>query len=102
MTLPGLKIDTANIGRGIYDMIVDAGQEHIVSFGMIPVQFIDLCEKQLREKIVAIAAAKVECTPEEFQPFVDQEKLNALVNPIMHEVSVAIYRTASERGAMVV
>ena len=104
MKINGLNINTEAIGEGIYRMICDAGQEAVVAFGMIPREFADLLERQLREKVLAEAAKQLDCEPTDpmFLRFVDQGKLNATVREIMHAVVVAIFGAAQNAGKMCV
>ena len=98
----GLLIDADAIGRGVYEMICDKGEQAIVAFGMIPKWSIDLLHKSLRDKVIAEAAQQVAATPDDLTPYVDDQRVEAIVRDIEHEVCVTIYRAASQAGAMVV
>ena len=109
MNINGLKVNTDAIGEGIYRIICQQGQEAIVAFGMIPVEFIEVLEKQLREKIIALAAKQHEATPPDFESVlnqhhlkVDEKLIKETMAPIVHEVSIAIFRAASNAGKMMV
>lgn len=98
----GLAVDTQAIADGLYDIICAKGEEAIVAFGMIPAWLIETLELMLREKAIAIAAAQVGVTVQEFGPFIDETKLKETIRPIVHEVTVGIYRAASSAGRMCV
>lgn len=102
MKINGLKVDAERIGAGIYALICERGEEAIVAFGMIPKWAIDVLEKQLREKVVELAAAQVPCTVEEFTPYIDEAKVKDTVQPILHEVTLGIYGAASKAGKLCV
>lgn len=102
MKIGGLDINTQAIGRGIYDMICDKGEEAIVAFGMIPKWASDVCEKELRAKIYREAAKQVGCTEQEMALLADEDMVARLVKPIMHQICVDIYGAASEAGKMIV
>lgn len=102
MTINNLKVDADAIGAGFYDIICEKGEEALVAFGMIPKWIIDMAEGMIREKIVREAARQVGCTPEELTPIVDKKVVDDMTAKIIKAVCVAIYKTASERGKMIV
>ena len=120
MKLNGLVVDTKQIARGLHNIIIEKGEEHIVSFGMIPKWIIDLTEKMLREKIIRIVCEQMKFNEEETKHLLSLDKLGMLVGegsaacgfseemiqatmrPIIHQISVDIYAVAQERGMMVV
>jgi hypothetical protein len=102
MKINGLKVDTAAIGNGLYQIICETGREAIVAFGMIPADLMATTEKMLREKIIALSAKQIGCTVEEYKPFIDEQKVKETINPILHEISLAIYNAASKAGKMIV
>lgn len=95
-------MDTQKIGEGIYQIICDKGEEALVAFGMLPMWVMELCEKQLRQKVIEEAAKQAGCTVMEMALLVDEKLITATVNPIMREVGIAIYGAASRAGKMVV
>jgi hypothetical protein len=105
MNIHGLRIDAQAIGNGIYAMICDHGEEAIVAFGMIPKWAMDTLEKELRDKITHEALKQVGITDvESLGPDfkIDDAKLDAIIRPIVHEISIAIYRAAKNAGKMIV
>jgi len=102
MNINGLVVDTDNIGRGLYQMICDKGEDAVVAHGMIPAWCIESFERLLREKIVAVASAKAGCQPAELEPHVDKPLVAKMVRDISHEVVVAIYKEAERQGRMLV
>ncbi len=102
MKINGLIVDTETIGAGVYQIIVERGEEALVAFGMIPKWAMDMTEKELREKIIAEAAKQYQCSVEELRPYVSEELLRDTVNPIMREIGSAIYSAASKAGKMIV
>ncbi|HUJ08544.1 MAG TPA: hypothetical protein VL171_00820 [Verrucomicrobiae bacterium] len=102
MNIDGLKVDAQAIADGLYQIICDRGQEAIVAFGMIPKEIIDLVEKLIRDRVIELAANQHGVTVTEFLPFVDEAKLRAIVNPIVHEITVGIYAAAQRAGKMCV
>lgn len=102
LEINGLKVDAAAIGAGLYGIICQAGQSHIVAFGMIPQWVIESTEKLLREKIIGLWAKQLSVSVEEATPFLDEEKLKATIRPIVHDVTLGIYRAAKEAGNLVV
>lgn len=101
LLINGLRVDSANLGRGLYEIICEAGEDHIVAFGMIPKWVIDLFEKQLRAKIIELAAASVKCSVEDVTPYLDEKLIEQTMRPIVREVCTAIYAAASDAGKMV-
>ncbi len=102
MKINNLTVDAPAIGSGIYAMICERDEAAIVAFGMIPRWAIDTLETALRAKIIAEAAKQVGCTPNELAVFVDAGMLADTMRPIVHAVTVEIYRAASNAGAMCV
>ncbi len=120
MKLNGLVVDTQAIADGLYGIICHKGEESIVAFGMIPKWIIDVLEKQLREKIVRTAAEQMQFSEAEIGHLLELDKLGVLttdgveaagfsedmiretMRPIVHEVSVGIYKAASRAGKMCV
>ncbi len=102
MNIQGLRVDAPAIADGLYEIICDRGQEAIVAFGMIPKDIIDLVEKILRERVIALWARQLDVAVEEAMPYVDEAKLRAIVQPIIHEITVGIYNAAARAGKMVV
>ena len=98
----GLAVDARAIGAGLYDLIVEQGEEAIVAFGMIPHWAIQTAEKATREKVISICAEQAGMPIEDFRPYVDEQKLKDTVQPIIHEVTLAIYAAAKNRGMLVV
>lgn len=97
----GLKVDADAIGKGVYAMICERGDESVVAFGMIPKWAIDLMRPALRDKIVAEGAKRIGCTVAEVQPFLDEDLIAKTVSEIEHEVVLGIYAAASKAGRMV-
>lgn len=102
MTANGLKINIPAIAEGMYNIVCEAGQDHIVAWGMLPEKFIETLDRLVREKIIALAATECGLSKREVSLLVDEEKMVALVRPIMHEIAVGIYSVARARGKMVV
>lgn len=102
MHVNGLKVNASQIGAGIYRMIEEAGEAHIVAFGMIPQRFMNILEDQLRKKLITEKAKQAGCTAEELIPFLDEGKIRATVNEITRAVSVAIIQEAANKGKMLV
>ena len=104
MKINGLVIDTDKLGAGLYGIICEMNEEHIVAHGMIPNAIIQMAERLLREKVLALSLAQLECSEAEALSClkVDEDKMNATIAPIMREVSVAIFRTAKAADKMLV
>ena len=102
MKVNGVVVDAAAIGQGLYKIICDKGEEAIVAFGMIPKWAMDMAEAEARSKIIALAASQCQVTVEEFMPYLDKEKLDATVRPIMRQIGTEIYNAAAKAGRMVV
>ena len=102
MNINGLKVDAAKIGHGLYAIIEEKGEEAIVAFGMVPKWAIDMAERAVRDKVVAIAAEQIGCTVDEFKPFIDEDKVKQTVQPILHEITLGIYDAASKAGKLLV
>lgn len=104
MKTSGLNVNAKAIGAGIYAMICAKGEEAIVAFGMIPSWAMDLLRKELREKVVSVAAEKVGCTAEELELMgvIDEKAVGKIVAEIEHAVAVEIYGAAAAAGRMVV
>lgn len=97
----GLIVDADAIGKGLYGIICDKGEEAIVAFGMIPKWSIDLLQKSLREKIVSTAAVQRGVTVEAMKPFLDEKEIKRTMAEIEHQVVLGIYSAASAAGRMV-
>lgn len=100
MKIKNLQVDAAKIGAGLYDIICERGESAIVAFGMIPLWVVEMTEKQLREKIISEAAKQVQCTADELRPIVDEKLVAEITRPIMHEITLEIYRAASAAGML--
>lgn len=101
MRINGLTIDADAIGKGVYALICERGDEHIVAFGMIPNDAIEALRKLLREKIIAEGAKRVGISVREAQLYLDEETISKTVHEIEHEVVLGIYSAASKAGRMV-
>ena len=99
----GMKVDAEKIGAGLYSILCDKGEDHIVAFGMIPSWIMDALHKMLREKVMSEAAIQVGCTEQELtlMGVIDNKKVDSIVRDIEHKVCVAIYAAASKAGKMV-
>lgn len=102
MKINGLIVDTQKIADGLYQIICDKGEEGIVAFGMIPKWIVDSLETQLREKLIATAAAKLQVSPEELAPYISEDMIRATVDPIVRQVTTDIYGSAKRAGRMIV
>ncbi len=102
MTVNGLNVDTARIGQGMYEIICEKGDEAIVAFGMIPKWAIDMAEVAIREKVIELAAKRIQCTPEELKPHIDERLMKDTLQPILHHITLGIYDAASKAGKLVV
>lgn len=120
MKVNGLNVNTEAIGEGLYRIICEKGEEAIVAFGMIPKWIMDLLEKQLREKIIRVVCEQMRFSNTETEHLLELDRLGMLMGkdvaatgfseellqdtmrPIIHEVSVAIYKAASNAGKMCV
>lgn len=102
MKIENLEVDTKAIATGLYDIIVEKGEEAIVAFGMLPKWIIDLLEKEASEKLIRVTADFYKLSADEFRPYVDKAKLKELVGQIVHQCSLDIYAVAKERGALLV
>lgn len=98
----GIIVDTKAIANGLYRIITEKGEESLVAFGMIPLWIIELAEKMIREKIIEIKAAQMQVTPDELRPHVDKAALDAIVAPIIRQISTDIYGAAKDAGMMIV
>lgn len=102
MRIENMQVDADKIAEGIYEIILERGQEAIVAFGMLPADLMRMVEQNARRKVIEVTAAFYELPPELFEPMVDESKLKPIVQKIVHEVSVAIYRQAKKHGMMIV
>ncbi len=102
MRINGLKVDAQAIGNGFYEIICEQGEEAIVAFGMIPYWIIQMAEKMIREKVIALAAAQLKVSVEDFKPYVDEKLVKETVQPIIHEITLSIFTAAKNKGMLVV
>lgn len=102
MKINGLTVDTAKIGQGLYEIICEKEEDHIVAFGMIPKWVMDMTEKEVRQKIMLEAAKQVGCNVEEIIPYLDSATIEGMVRPIMRQIGTEIYTAAAKAGRMVV
>lgn len=114
MKINGLNVDAQAIADGLYEIICAKGEDHIVAFGMIPKWIMDTMETMLREKIIRITCQQMQFNEAETGHLLELDKLGMLtgetgfsenliketMRPIVHEVSVGIYRAADKAGRM--
>jgi hypothetical protein len=102
MKINGLTVDAQAIADGMYDIICQKGEEAIVAFGMMPKWIMDTLDRMLREKVLQIAAQQIGCEPNDptFLEFLSEEKIKDTMDPIIHEITVGIYRAAAKKGMM--
>lgn len=101
MKINGLDIDVPKIANGLYDMVCEAGESHIVAFGMVPFWVYQITERQLKELIIRRAATQDNTTVEAITPFISNELVQNTVQPIMHKIIVGIFQVAKERNKMI-
>lgn len=102
MRINGLNVDADAIGRGIYRIICDKGDEAIIAFGMVPSWAMDSLRPMLRDKIIAEAAKQAQCTAEDLAPYLDEDKVKRTLQDIEHQVVLGIYAAAHAAGKMIV
>ena len=103
MKINGLKVDTRQIAAGLYDIICEHGESHIVAFGMIPKWIMDLLAVQLRNKINSIVEAQQQVTIEEISRYFNvKPEIEKIVQAIVRQVCTDIYGVAKKCGGMVV
>lgn len=100
MRINGLVVDADAIGKGLYGLICDKGEEAIVAFGMIPKWAIDLMQKPLREKIIKAWGERED--KEGVYRNLDEKEIKRTIAEIEHQVVLGIYSAASAAGKMVV
>lgn len=104
--IQGMTVDVQAMADGLYAIITDRDQAALVAFGMLPADLLDLFEKQLGEKYEATAKEQAKtlfgCDIPENLEVADQAKKKAFVRDCLHEVSIGIYKAASNAGMMVV
>jgi len=72
-----------------------------LAFGMLPAPLMEMCETQIKEKLQREACRHYEMDPTEKNlDMIEPEKKQ--VAEIMHEISLALYRVASEEKLLVV
>ena len=91
--IEGLKVDAEKIGQGLYAMICERGEESIVAFGMIPLWVIEILEKELKGKLIELANVQ--------GAELDEKALKGMMEGIVRNVSIEIYKAASVAGKMV-
>lgn len=99
MKINGLVVDADAIGKGLYGLICDKGEEAIVAFGMIPKWAIDLMQKPLREKIIRAWGEREDA--EGVYRNLDEKEIKRTMAEIEHQVVLGIYNAASAAGKMV-
>lgn len=105
MRISGLQVDAQKIAAGIYDMIVDRGEQHLVRFGMLPAPMMELLEKQLREKVISVAAERHGVTKQELELMgieFDEKKIQEITRPIIREITLGIYAECQKKDGMIV
>lgn len=93
MNINGLKVDAEAIGKGMYKIICDKGDEAVVAFGMIPVWAINSLKPMLKEKVKAESI--------KLGKDLDENEIGQVAAAIEHEVVLGIYAAASAAGKMV-
>lgn len=102
----GAIVDAEKIGKGLYEMIVEADQHHIVAFGMIPIEFIRSLEKMLAEKYETIGREEAKklygMNIDPVLDVTDSEKKKKFVQQTVLLVTIEIFKAANAAGRMVV
>ncbi len=96
-----MSTNYAAIGQGIYDML---SEEHkaIVSFGMIPLEIIELFESNYKKVLVEKWCAKQGLTVDDFITDLTEEIPQEMVNDATHKVTIEIFTAAQKAGKMLV
>lgn len=85
-----ITIDADTLGSGVYDLLDSAGEAAPVSFGMLPALFMELVERQIRERVLRLAQA-VWCTHlirhKDLNAITDDD---ALANEYLLELELAV------------
>lgn len=102
LSINGLNVDVQPLAEGVYGIICEKGDEHIVAFGMIPLWAVELFERLLREKVIAEACKRLQVTPEEAQPYLDEKLIKTIVQKISQEVTTGIFAAAKSAGRLCV
>jgi len=105
--IPGLTIDADAIAKGILAMIDDAGDTEsatVIKFGMLPVKWLDMAERQLRGslmdklKLSSVEVQLDDCLVllrnEHGDPEFYEVKFSRLISDAMSQIGKAIYRHA--------
>ena len=103
MKINGLDINTEAIGQGLFNLIEDQGDTHILAFGMLPAPLMELVSKQMKQKVLDIVYEQNGITEplKEFLP-IDHKALDKLVADVMREVASAVYKAAAKANVMIV
>lgn len=114
ISIHGLQIDEVRLAEGVYDIIVQKGEEGVVAFGMIPLWVHEMLERLLREKVLSIILNQCGLPPEYMQvPDPDTEvdrimrdeitlRVEEIVKNTVSSVCSGIYAAAGRAGAMLV
>ncbi len=95
----GLKIDAEKIAQGMFDMMPDDDKACMV-VGMLPLKWMELVERQIREKVAKVAMEQAGYIPvdnDELEAFTAIVK-NDVVKDIMHSITVALLQVATKEG----
>lgn len=96
----GLKIDIEGIARGFYKLIPEENKACMI-YGMLPAQFMEALENQLRDKLTRIQFNDESLTEDDARDYGLKIRQD-IIGDIMREISAAILRIASEKGLCIV
>lgn len=89
------------IGQGLYDMMTDYDKA-VVAFGMVPLEIMELFEKQYKKVVIEKWCAKYDMIPDDFDYDLEKEIPQEQINEASRQVTIEIYEAASRAGKMMV
>jgi len=92
--------NVTKIGQGIYDLMPEAGKV-VVAFGMLPKEFMDSAEDNVRRRLGEVSAEKLGFRTDQGPEFEDAIYPH-VIREVLKGISSAIYGAASAAGRMVV
>lgn len=105
----GLKADVVAISKGVYALICETGEDHIVAFGMIPKRFCDMWEASIREIIIRTESARLGCNPVELNSpethwrwKLDEDKVGRIIGEASQLIAAGILSEARAAGKLMV
>lgn len=100
MNIRGVKIDEVGLAQGLFNMIPEADKA-CMKYGMLPARYMEMFEKQLRDKLVRVEFKSEDLTEDDAKAC-GLGLVPEVVAEIMRAVCANLLRIATEKGICIV